>query len=339
MINRNVSRKSITNLMLISFALGFSFVQTRIYAQTVNPVEDPPPKSRESQEIIRVESELVTVPVTVLDRNGRYIANLIKEEFRVFENGTEQEISSFEDVRSPVTVFLLLDVSGSLENRLSHVASAANQFIGRLHPDDQLITAQFCGYIKMLNKLSTVRDIKGKGLKLKSCGWTRLYDAVDFAFAKLNKISGRKAIILLSDGADAGISARYPVAFVTEKDNYRLATESETLVYTVQFDTFAERRYLCKQNAKQCEKDEATARRYMETMPSITGGKQIIVDREADLAKSFTEIADELGHQYVLAYYPKLKPERGEKREIRVKVTRPGLAVRARQSYVGGKTK
>lgn len=312
-------------------------------AQQVKPTATPATDNGETEEIIRVDSDLVTVPVTVMDRNGRYITNLTKVDFQVLDKGIEQEVAFFEAIETPVTVFLLLDTSGSMSKHMLELANAANLFLNKLRPNDKIIAAQFCGTYKIVQDLALVNDIREKkSLVLKNCGWTRLYDAVYFTFKKLNKIRGRKAVVLFSDGADAGINITYPVEFVTEKDNYKTAKETDSLVYTIKFDTSSQTECPCERNdrrCRECKKDKETAIRYMKTLPELTGGRYLKIDQIADLAKAFTEIANELSQQYSLGYYPKIKPKPGERREIKVRVKQPGLAVRARDSYVVGKPK
>ena len=344
-----ITRRGSTNF---GFFLSLSFVLWAIFAIQIDghaqdaipkPPATPPPVPRETEEIIHVDSDLVMVPVTVLDRDGRYITNLTKDDFQVLDEGIAQEVAFFEAIETPVTVFLLLDTSASMSEHMLELANAANKFLNNLRPNDYIIAAQFCGTYKIVQDLALVNDIRGKkSLVLKNCGWTRLYDAVYFTFKKLNKIRGRKAVVLFSDGADAGINITYPAEFVTEKDNYKTAKESDSLVYTIKFDTSSQTECPCKRNdrrCRECKKDIVTANRYMKTLPELTGGRHLKIAQVADLAEAFTEIANELRQQYSLGYYPKNKGKAGERREIKVRVNRPGLAVRARDSYVVGKRK
>src|ERR1700687_1387429 len=104
------------------------------------------------EDILRTSTSLITVPTQVMDRNGRYIGSLRKEDFVVYENGAEQEVAYFGSVEQPFTVALLLDVSGSTQTQLEAIRAAANAFINRLRPNDQLILVSFDGKINILTE-------------------------------------------------------------------------------------------------------------------------------------------------------------------------------------------
>ena len=101
-----------------------------------------------------------------MDRNGRYVGNLRKEDFRIFENGVEQELSYFASVEQPFTVALLLDVSGSTQSRLQAIRAAANAFIKRLRPNDRLLLISFDGKINVLTEAVTLSELRQKRLRL-----------------------------------------------------------------------------------------------------------------------------------------------------------------------------
>jgi VWFA-related protein len=139
-----------------------------------------------------------------LDRDGRYITNLKKEDFQVYENGVEQEVTLFETVEQPVTVLLLLDLSGSMIKDLAQLTDASNAFVNQLRPNDKLMVATFDERVHLLFNAKSVKEVRErKKLPLKingSAPETMVYDAVEFSIKKMKKISGRKAIILFSDG-------------------------------------------------------------------------------------------------------------------------------------------
>lgn len=281
-------------------------------------------------DIIRVATNLVSVPVTVLDRDGRYVTNLKKEDFQIFEDGVEQEITHFEAVEEPFTIYFLLDVSGSMSNEMENLTNAANVFVKELRPDDKLIAATFAENTKILFQSTKIKELK-KDIKISrhyGIHTTLIYDAVDSAIKKINKIKGRKAIVLFSDGAGTG-------TYATSKSNLRDAEESDALIYTVQFDTSSEIPpvYL---NTKSYQKRIKEINAYMHDLADISGGRSYQIKNLSNLAETFDNIADELGQQYSLSYYPK-QLEKGEKKQIRqikVKVNQPNLAVRSRNSYV-----
>ena len=283
-------------------------------------------------EVVRVDTNLVTIPTTVLDREGRYVTNLKKENFQIFEDGVEQDINFFEPVEQKCTALLLLDVSGSMYSHFSELANASSVFVKQLRPDDELIAVAFAEELRVLLKPTKIRNLQ-TGIKLPSLRDyhdTVVYDAVEFALKKMRKIPGRKAIILFSDGIGSGISA-------SAKSNLRDAEEQESQIYTVQF-AFSPiaPEYIDK---KQADKWIETANNYMQSLAQKTGGRHYRIEDIADLGKTFSMIADELGRQYNLGYYPKQSSQKGERKQIKVRVNLPNLAVRSRDSYVVGNSR
>lgn len=293
------------------------------------------PKNNYAQEdIIRVNTDLVLIPVTVVDRNSRYITDLKKENFQIYEDGVEQEISSFESIEQPFTVFLLLDRSGSMSNHMEDLTLAANTFFSQLRPNDQIITATFADNVDLILKSTKVKDLK-KVVKIRQRrgdSYTRLYDAVDYALKKMKKIRGRKVIILFSDGYGDGI-------FSSFEDNIRDVEENEAIFYTIQFNTFPKIAPDYVTDKKKYQKRIEIADNYMRDLAQITGGRSFSIENITNLEKTFAQVAKELGQQYSLGYYPKQSGKVGERRQIKVKVNLPNVAVRARDSYFIGTSK
>lgn len=293
-------------------------------------------QDKQSQDdVTKVDSTLVTVPTTVFDRDGRYVINLKKEDFQIFEDGAEQGIALFEPVEQQSTVFLLLDVSGSMTYQIGNIANAASVFLQQLRPEDRLTAATFDDMVDTLFDFSEVKEIRGKRkFRLRvaaSKGDTMVYDAVEFAMKKINKVRGRKAIVLFSDGKGSGYSA-------SAKSNLKDAEEQDALIYTVQFDTLATPSgyKLTKEDIARYKQSTEIATLYMQALAAKTGGRRYWIKDITNLDKTFGEIADELGRQYSLSYYPK-QLETGQKRQLRqikVKVRQPNLVVRARDSYI-----
>jgi Ca-activated chloride channel homolog len=310
----------IADLILLFSLLGFP--------STGHAQDDP----------IRVDTNLITVPVAVKDRDGRYISNLRKEDFRIFENGIEQELSYFQPTDQLFTVFLLLDVSDSMTYETRNMFNAANAFFERLRADDRLIVATFDNRVDTYINNKPVEDVRrGKGkirfLIVPSRGDTMVYDAVDHAIDKMKRIRGRKAIILFSDGKGSGYSH-------TAEDNLREAEEQEAMIYALQYDTLLPPGMTVneKESARHRKKKE-TAEWYMRELAEQTGGRYFEMKSISNLADAFKTIALELGQQYSLGYYAKVTGKNGERRQIKVKVNVPDAAVRSRASYVVGATK
>jgi VWFA-related protein len=290
-------------------------------------------------EVIRVDTSLVTVPATVIDRDGRYVTNLRKEDFQIFEDGIEQEVAVFDQVEKPFTILLLLDNSGSMNDYLPNLARAANAFVKQLRPDDRLAVAVFSDKkrIQILLEPTKVKDLQLKISLNKRMGdyFTATFDAVENGIEYMKKFQGRRAIVLFTDGEQYGIKA-------SAKSNFRDAEEQESLIYTIRFGVFPTYQpgfsdYLTKKtelNQKTKLKLEEKANFYLQTLAQKTGGRSFEIEDIADLEKTFASVANELGRQYSLGYYPKEQGQASGKRQIKVKMRQPNLVVRARDSYI-----
>ncbi|HEX8179619.1 MAG TPA: VWA domain-containing protein [Pyrinomonadaceae bacterium] len=308
-------------------------------------------------EVVRVETTLVTIPVSITDRDGRYIPDLRKEDFRIYEDGVEQEIAYFAAVEKPFTVVLMLDTSSSVWRELGRIRRAAHAFVAQLRPEDQVMVTSFAGGLTIHSeatgdrqKIKKAIDDVGRGLS------THLYDAMSAMMAKhLKRIQGRKAIVLFTDGVDARSSSK-----ATYEDTVRTAEELDALIYPIRYDTYdpasdngpAQRAPRLPgilgrlplplpgpttNTGGGGASREAYARgaRYLHELADVTGGRFYEASRDLrDLDQVFSHIAEELRRQYSLGYYPQQHGHVGERRRIRVRVTRTDVAVRARNSYI-----
>ena len=280
---------------------------------------------------IRVNTDLVIIPVTVIDRDGRFLGNLAKENFNVEEQGIPQQIDFFETVKIPFTVSLLLDVSGTMLNHDTALAKAASAFVKALRPDDSIVAAAFAYERYPLISLTKVSDLK-TGLKLTMRPLdpgTLVFDAVRSAAKELQKVRGRKALILFSDGVGEE-------KFATAKNTLRDAVEGEIIIYTIQFPLPSNPPFT---EEKKLDAARAKASNYMTALAEVTGGRHFFVNDLGDLEMTFREVADELGSQYRLGYYPTVDGRDGERRRITVKVNVPNVAVRSRNEVIYKKSK
>ena len=307
----------------------------------VQPAKPVPEKEPEidQNDVVRTSTNLITVPAEVLDRSGRYIGNLQKADFRIYENGVEQQLAYFASVEQPFTVALLLDVSGSTQSQLQAIRTAANTFIKRLRPNDRLLLVSFDGRINVLTEAVTLTELRKQKLRLDAVhDGTLLYDTVGFVLnQRLAVIPGRKAIVLMTDGVDNGSKQ------ASLKQNLRDAEEANVVIYTVQYNTLPQLPARLSQisNLKAREhvrtkliKDYDVGSNYLQFLAEKTGGRIYRADDLADVPQMFNAITDELGRQYSLGYYPRGQAQPGEKREIKVQTRIPNLVVRARESYV-----
>ncbi|HWF89684.1 MAG TPA: VWA domain-containing protein [Pyrinomonadaceae bacterium] len=306
-------------------------------------------------DVIRFDTALVTVPVTVMDRNGRYVPQLRREQFRLEENGVEQKIAYFATTDAPFSVVLLIDTSGSTQVRLDDIHDAAINFVGKLKETDSVMVMSFDDRIQVQCKPTTDRNVIEKAIRhTRTGGGTRLYDAVDDILRKqLNTIQGRKAVVLFTDGVDT-TSHR-----ASYDSTLRLAEESDAPIYSVDYDTsgFAgggmgggiplpggRGRILGLPLPSpggipggipgSSPGDYRRAVAYLHALSNATGGRFYSGDSMFGIAQAFTWIAEELGRQYSLGYYPSTPGKDGERRQIKVKVTESDLVVKGRDSYI-----
>jgi Ca-activated chloride channel family protein len=283
----------------------------------------------DSDDLVRVETNLVTVPASVSDRVGRYITDLRKEDFEIYEDGVKQEVAVFSPVEQPFTILFMLDTSGSMTPHMEDLGRAANTFVTQLRPNDQLIAATFNDRVQVLCEAASVKEVReSKKLRLRIGGRsTMIYDAMDDALKLINKVRGRKSIVLFSDGVGAGI-------FSSAKDNLHKAEEQDALIYTVQFGSFAAKppSYV---NAKEYFRRITETNDYMRDLAQKTGGRHYHIDDISDLSSRFGLVADELRRQYSLGYYPKKRLGANRMRTIKVKVlNHQDVVVQARESYL-----
>lgn len=298
-------------------------------------------------DVIRFDTSLVTVPVTVLDRNGRYVPLLRRENFKVFENGVEQKIAYFATTDSPFTVVLLIDTSGSTQFRLDDIQDAAINFVDKLKPSDSVMVMSFDDRIDVECKATTDRNTITKAIRrTRTGGGTRLYDAVEDILTKqLKTITGRKAVVLFTDGVDT-TSRR-----ASYDSTVRLAEESDAPIYSVDYDTSGTGtlglpggrgtilglplpRTGIPRGGGPTPGDYKRAVRYLHALSDSTGGRFYSGDSLFGIAQAFTWIAEELGRQYSIGYYPSTTGKEGERRQIKVRTTESDLVVKARDSYI-----
>jgi Ca-activated chloride channel homolog len=296
-------------------------------------------------DVLKFNTSLVTVPVTVLDRYGRYVPQLQRNDFHIFENGVEQKIAYFATTTTPFTVVLVIDTSGSTQLRLDDIQNAAINFVGKLKPDDSVMVMSFDDRIDVHTKPTTDRTVINRAIRRTSTGGgTRLYDAVDAILRQqLKTITGRKAVVLFTDGVDT-TSRR-----ASYDSTVRMAEESDAPIYAVDYGTsakgvFGQRRPTIfglplpqpgvPGTVNTSPSDSRRAIAYLNALSNNTGGRVYSGDSMFGIAQAFTWIAEELGRQYSLGYYPQTAGGTGQRRQIKVKVDEPNAVVKARDSYI-----
>ena len=365
------------NKLSLILLLSVSFLPFSVYAQSGRKISEPKQTKTEPAkpaddgittetkinpegetvegDVIRFDTALVTVPVTVMDRNGRYVPELRRDQFKLMENGVQQKIAYFATTDAPFSVVLLIDTSGSTDFRLKDIQDAAIQFVGKLKPTDSVMVMSFDDRIEVQCKTTTDRSMIEKAIRrTRTGGGTRLYDAVDEILRKqLQTIQGRKAVVLFTDGVDT-TSHR-----ASYDSTIRLAEESDAPIYSVDYDTSGfgggmgggiplpggRGRILGLplptpggipggSMPGSSSGDYRRAIAYLHALSNATGGRFYSGDSMFGIAQAFTWIAEELGRQYSLGYYPSTQGKDGERRQIKVSVTESDLVVKSRDSYI-----
>jgi VWFA-related protein len=309
------------------------------------PKSTEPELTEDGEEIVSVETNLVTIPISVFDRNGLYIPNLTKENFKVFDNGVEQQIEYFGTSEKPFTVVLLIDTSPSTEYKIDEIRLAARAFVDQLKPQDKVAVIEFDGNPQVLTKATGNREQIYKAIsKADFGGGTALYDAVDLALKEhLSKVEGRKAVVLFTDGVDT----------VSSKASYDstldLAEEFDAPIFPIYYNTFMDNSRRNRQTfpgtrpvfgSGTTAAEYAVGKKYLEELSAYTGGRIFRPESTpGGLTAAFEGIAEELRRQYNIGYIPTESGTAGQRRSIRVRVDRKNLVVRSRDSYIVGAKK
>ena len=269
------------------------------------------------QPTFRSGSRVVASYATVTDGNNRLVTDLTREDFEVFDNGRLQELTIFDNEVRAISVVVMLDTSISMTHRLNDLYAGAEQFLLRLLPDDRATVGAFNDKIEFASGFTGDRNGLISALKRLDFGnETHLYDAVYASLDQLDKVEGRKVILLFTDGADFG--SRQGSGRALER-----ARDGEVMIYGIGLET----EFFNGQSTVRSKPDSILNR-----FANETGGGYFDLKKNADLNASFTRIAQELRSQYLLGFSPASLDGKVHRLEVRMK--RPGLKTRSRRSYL-----
>jgi VWFA-related protein len=287
-------------------------------------------------DVIRVDSQLVALNMSVVDRNtSRGLVGLTKSDFRLFENGKEQQILQFESSSAPFDLMLLIDLSGSTRDVVSLIRAAALRFIDAARPFDRIGVITFAGRPTLVSPLTLNRqDLRQRVNAIDTeAGDTKLYDATDFALTQLlrdTKNARRTAVVLMSDGLDGNIpGVQGDGSKLSYPDLVNRVREFDGVLYTLWLNTEYE---ALSPLDTQPEAFDAGYDR-MKEMADAGGGVFYEVERLEDLAGAYERVVTDLGTVYGLAYRPSDKTRDGKWRAIRVTVERPNAIARGKRGY------
>lgn len=241
---------------------------------------------------------------------GAYVNDLTEKEFTVLDAGQPVHIEYFATEASTLTLFLLLDASGSMENDLSVVKDSALRLIDQLRDDDLVAVYSFNHATSVLHAAASDRQAAKESLfGLRAGGGTALYDAVIRVLRDAESLAGRKSVVLFSDGMDER-------SLTSLSRTIDTARKSEVLIYTI---------------GTRRTNDDEKARQDLKQLAEETGGETFLIERFKQLPGIFDAILSDLRAQYILSFAPREGPPGW--RNVEVDVTRRGLRVRCRKSY------
>jgi Ca-activated chloride channel homolog len=319
-----------------SFLLSFlvfaatSFSQTRLSDVHVAPRERAitsataggGPHVPGDLSLIRSSVDLVTVPVTITDNFNRPVTGLDQDNFQLFEDKKPQEIRHFSSEDTPVSIGLIVDMSGSMADKVNRIKDAVVGFCKEANPQDEFFMITFAGAPRLVTDFTNDMDqIQSDLLLPHPKGRTSLLDAIYMGLHKMRSARySRRALLILSDGGDN--HSRY-----SERDIKNAVKEADVLLYAV--GTYDQ--YVSTQ-------EKLMGPELLRSVTEMTGGKAYTLSNIADLPSVTRAIGLQLRHQYVLAYRPHAKPRSGKWYKISVKLRLPKtlhifLRVDARPGY------
>ena len=270
----------------------------------------------------RAGVDVVSLNVTVTDAENRFITDLDREHFQIFEDGVLQEITFFSRARLPIALSVLIDTSASMDKRMRTAQEAAIGFSRSLGPDDLAEIIDFDGRVEILQNFTNDLELLGDAIRRTSAGGsTSLYNALYVALKDLSKAPlrpsevRRQAIVMLSDGEDTS-------SLITFDEVLELAKRSETGIYTI---------------GLQEEEDERSGFReadfVLRQLAYETGGRAFFPEDVNDLPAIYQQISDEISSQYSVGYISANPLRNGQWRQTVVRVDRERTTARTKQGY------
>jgi VWFA-related protein len=267
--------------------------------------EAPGPKSN-----IRVDTTLVQIPVTVTDPLNRFVTGLEAENFRVFEDKSEQKLVQFSNEDAPLAIGIVFDCSGSMGNKLEKSRQAVSQFFKTANPEDEFFLVEFNDNPTLVSGFThNTEQIQNKLTFTQSKGKTALLDGIVMAMNEMKKAKNpRKALLVISDGGDN--NSRY-----TEGEIKNRVKEADVQVYAIGiYEPAASRGRTA---------EELSGPSLLTELAEQTGGRQFPVENLNELPDVATKIGIELRNQYVLFYSPSNRERDGKYRRVQVKLVQP----------------
>ena len=314
-----VSRRLITCLVLMALPLAVAAQDSP--EEPTNAKIPPPPKLLDTArdtpavkivpgKVIRTDVDLALVNVTVTDPYNRLVTGLEQDNFRVSEDGTEQEIVSFSSEDVPISIGVIFDFSGSMSNKVDKAREAAVQFFKTANPQDEFFLVSFNERAELTSTFTnSVEDLQSRMMLTAPKGRTALLDAIYLGLSQMRGAhNAKRALLILSDGGDN--HSRY-----NENDIKRLVKEADTQLYAIGlFDPLGYRNRTM---------EELNGPSLLADITELTGGRVFAVEHLNDLPDIASKIGMELRNQYVLGYRPSNHAHDARWRKIKVKLRAP----------------
>ena len=328
-MNKRVTAPRASSALLIVFCFSCVLIalSSGLLAQSQSasdPQSAAAGKSPFSSRAIHLNVNLALVTVTVMDPYNRQVAGLESDNFRVFEDNVEQEIVNFSCEDIPVSVGIVIDLSGSMSNKVAKAKQAVLQFLKTSNPDDEFFLVGFNDHAEVLSSFTNnVQDLQSRLLAVSARGSTALLDAIFLGLAQMKSSHfGKRALLIISDGGDN--HSRY-----SQSDIKRLVREADTQLYAIGIvDPLPYRSRTA---------EELYGPSLLSEMTELTGGRAFFLENINELPDIATKIGTELRNQYILGYHPSNKKQNARWRKIKIKLRPPKglppLSVYAKTGY------
>jgi Ca-activated chloride channel family protein len=299
----------------LSLAASDCFAQAEKASSNVNKFSsdvktDTPGRAIKPGKVLHRDVDLALVNVTVTDPYNRLVTGLDPENFRVFEDNVEQEVTSFSSEDVPISIGVIFDVSGSMGNKINKARDAAIQFFKTANPADEFFLVSFNERAELTSGFTnSVEDLQARMMMTPPKGRTALLDAIYLGLSEMRGAhNAKRALLIISDGGDN--HSRY-----NESDIKRLVREADTQLYAIGiFDPLGDRNR---------SPEELYGPSLLTDITDMTGGRIFSVERIEELPDIATKIGMELRNQYVLGYHPSNKAHDARWRKIKIKLRTP----------------
>jgi len=283
------------------------------------------------------EVDLVNVFPIIRSKRGSYVPNLGRDDFEIYENNIKQSISRFSSVGKPLRLALVLDASNTMRKgtRLEQAKSAALSFISVMGEADEAMLVTFSDGVAVTHPMTADKEsLSAAVVGLEASGGTALYDGMWRASRELRDFTGRRVLVLLSDGRDESYSGLEPGSLHTADEAMEEARRNEVIIFTIGMGSGSDRVVQWHLPlAEQLTGDETT-KQFLERIAASTGGRSFFSPRSGQLRRAFGQVAEALRAQYALAYSSQDREKNGEWRSIEVRIAdRDDLQVTCREGY------